>query len=325
MIKNVGIIGAGHIAEKAATTLAAMEDMCCLAIGSRSLEKAQAFADRFGVQRAYGSYEELLADPDVELVYIALPHSCHFAAARDAILAGKPCLVEKSFMMNAAEAAAIIALAREKKVFVAEAMWPRYMPVCKIGREVIESGIIGEPRMVTASLAYEVSDKERILSPGLGGGALLDLGVYLLNFVRMHFDSPVDRLNTTCILSETGVDATEDITMILSDGKMASLQCSAWSQGGNEAVVAGTTGYIVFDDLINPRSIKVCRKRHVVEKEIRLPEQITGFEHEFRACRDAIAAGLLEPPQMPHAEILYVMHLCDRLRAEWGVPTAGSL
>ena len=319
MIKNVGILGAGHIAEKAAATLAAMDDMRCLAIGSRSLGKAQEFASRFGIERAYGSYEELLADQEVELVYIALPHSCHFAAARDCILAGKPCLVEKSFMMSSAEAAVILALSREKKVFVAEAMWPRYMPVRNIGRELIASGIIGQPRMVNASLAYEVSSKERVLRPELGGGALLDLGVYLLNFVRMYFDSPVDRLNTSCVLSETGVDATEDITMILSDGTLASLQASAWCQGGNEAVVAGTTGYLVFDDLINPKCIRVCRKRHVVEQEIPLPEQITGFEYQFRACRDAIADGMLEPPQMPHAETLYVMHLMDRLRSEWGL------
>jgi len=319
MEMNVGIIGAGHIAEKAATTLAAMGDMKCLAIGSRSLEKAQAFAARFDIERAYGSYEELLKDPDIGLVYIATPHSCHFAHARDAILAGKPCLVEKSFMLNATEAAAIVALAREKGVFVGEAIWPRYMPSCEIGRELIASGVIGEPKMVSATLAYNVSDKERILRPELGGGALLDLGVYLLTFVRMYFDAPIERFNTTCIKSPSGVDATEDITMILADGTLASLQASAWCQGGNEAVIAGTTGYLVFDDLIHPTRISICRKRHVVERVVEMPPQITGFEYQFRACRDAIAAGALEPAQMPHGEILYVMHLMDRLRAEWGM------
>lgn len=314
---NVGIIGAGHIAEKAARTLGAMEDMRCLAIGSRSLEKATAFAGRFGIPRAYGSYAELLADPEIGLVYIAVPHSCHFAVTRDAILAGKPCLVEKSFMLNAAETAAILALAREKGVLVAEAIWPRYMPVRAMAREVIASGVIGKPTFITASLAYNVSDKERVVDPALGGGALLDLGVYLLNFVRMYADAPVSRINTTCIKAPSGVDATEVITMVLEDGTLASVQASAWSQGDNQGVVAGTTGYLVFDDLINPSCLRICRKRHVVEKEIPVPEQITGFEYQFRACRDAIEAGLLETPQMPHAEILYVMHLMDRLRAEW--------
>lgn len=316
---NVGIIGAGHIAEKAAKTLAAMDDMQCLAIGSRSLEKAQAFAAQFGVARAYGSYAELLADPDVQLVYIATPHSHHFAVAKDAVLAGKPCLIEKSFMLNAVEAATLLALAREKGVFVAEAIWPRYLPVRQMAREVLASGVIGKPVMVTASLAYDVSDKERVLKPELGGGALLDLGVYVLNFVRMYCDSPIARLNTTCIRSETGVDASEVVTMVLEDGTLATVQASAWSQGDNQGVIAGTTGYLVFDDLINPTCLRICRKRHIVEKEIPVPPQITGFEYQFRACKESIEAGLLEPPQMPHSEILFIMHLMDRLRAEWGL------
>ena len=315
---NVGIIGAGHIAEKAATTLAAMDDMQCLAIGSRSQAKADAFAGHFGIPRAYGSYAQLLADPEVELVYIAVPHSFHFPVTRDAILAGKHCLVEKSFMLSSTEAAGILALAREKGVLVAEAMWPRYMPVRQMALDVLGSGIIGEPKMLSASLAYNVSGKERVLRPELGGGALLDLGVYLLTFMRMYCPSPVQKINTTCVLAPSGVDATEQITALLADGTLVSLQASGWCQGDNQGVIAGTTGYLVFDDLINPTCLRVCRKRHIVEREIPVPPQITGFEYQFRACRDAIRSGLLETPQMPHAEILYVQHLMDRLRGEWG-------
>ena len=322
---NVGIIGAGHIAEKAARTLAEMEGMSCLAIGSRSQKKAQDFAARFGITRAYGSYAELLQDPDIDLVYIATPHSCHFENARDAILAGKPCLVEKSFMMNAVEAAAILALAREKNVFIAEAIWPRYMPVRDMARQVIASGVIGKPIMLTATLAYNVSEKERVLQPSLGGGALLDLGVYLLNFVRMYCDSPIRDLTTSCIRAATGVDASEVITFIHEDGTLSSVQASGFSQGANEGVIAGTTGYLVFDDLINPTCLRICRKRHIVEREIPVPKQITGFEYQFQASADAISAGQLEPVQMPHAETLYIMHLMDRLRTEWGVPTSSAV
>ena len=322
---NVGIIGAGHIAEKAARTLAEMEGMSCLAIGSRSQKKAQDFAARFGITRAYGSYAELLQDPDIDLVYIATPHSCHFENARDAILAGKPCLVEKSFMMNAVEAAAILALAREKNVFIAEAIWPRYMPVRDMARQVIASGVIGKPVMLTATLAYNVSEKERVLQPSLGGGALLDLGVYLLNFVRMYCDSPIRDLTTSCIRAATGVDASEVITFIHEDGTLSTVQSSAFSEGNNEGVITGTTGYLVFDDLINPTCLRICRKRHIVEREIPVPKQITGFEYQFQASADAISAGQLEPVQMPHAETLYIMHLMDRLRTEWGVPTSSAV
>lgn len=322
---NVGIIGAGHIAEKAARTLAEMEGMSCLAIGSRSQKKAQDFAARFGITRAYGSYAELLQDPDIDLVYIATPHSCHFENARDAILAGKPCMVEKSFMMNAVEAAAILALAREKNVFIAEAIWPRYMPVRDMARQVIASGVIGKPVMLTATLAYNVSEKERVLQPSLGGGALLDLGVYLLNFVRMYCDSPIRDLTTSCIRAATGVDASEVITFIHEDGTLSTVQSSAFSEGNNEGVITGTTGFLVFDDLINPTCLRICRKRHIVEREIPVPKQITGFEYQFQASADAISAGQLEPVQMPHAETLYIMHLMDRLRTEWGVPTSSAV
>jgi predicted dehydrogenase len=322
---NVGIIGAGHIAEKAARTLAEMDGMSCLAIGSRSQKKAQDFAARFGIPRAYGSYAELLQDPDIDLVYIATPHSCHFENARDAILAGKPCLVEKSFMMNAIEAAAILALAREKNVFIAEAIWPRYMPVRDMARQVIASGVIGKPVMLTATLAYNVSEKERVLQPSLGGGALLDLGVYLLNFVRMYCESPIRDLTTSCIRAATGVDASEVITFIHEDGTLSTVQSSAFSEGNNEGVITGTTGFLVFDDLINPTCLRICRKRHIVEREIPVPKQITGFEYQFQACADAISAGQLEPVQMPHAETLYIMHLMDRLRTEWGVPTSSAV
>ena len=316
---KVGIIGAGHIAEKMAQTLDLMDDMSCLAIGSRSLEKAEAFAARFGIPRAYGSYDELLEDPEIDLVYIATPHSCHFDITCRALLAGKPCLVEKSFMLNAEEAAAAIALSRERGVFLAEAIWPRYMPVRQIAREVLDSGTIGQPVMVSASLAYNVSDIERIVRPELGGGALLDLGVYLLTFLRMYCSAPVAQINTACVRASSGVDASEQITLTLEDGTLASLQCSAWCQGDNQGVIAGTTGYLVFDDIIHPNRLLVCRKRHVVERTIELPPRLTGFEYQLRACRDALRSGALEPPQMPHAEILYIMHLMDRLRAEWSI------
>ncbi len=315
---NVGIIGAGHIAEKAARTLAAMDDMSCIAIGSRTLEKAQDFAGRFSIPRAYGSYEELFADPDVDLVYVATPHSCHFANTRDAILAGKPCLVEKSFMMNAAEAAAILALSHEKNIFVAEAIWSRYLPVRDIVCSLLEEGAIGKSVMIMANMAFEVSGKERVVKPELGGGALLDLGVYLLNFVRMYTKGTIERINTTCIRSESGVDATENITMVLEDGTMASVQASAWCHGDNKAVISGSGGFLVLDDIVNPTCVQVYHPRRELVRTVKVPEQITGFEYQFRACKAAIEAGEIEPPQMPHAEILYIMHLMDRLRSEWG-------
>lgn len=317
-IMHVGIVGAGHIAEKAARTLKAMVEADCIAIGSRSLEKAQQFAQNFGIPRAYGSYDELYADPDVDLVYIALPHSHHFEATRRAIEAGKHCLVEKSFMMDGQQTREILAMARESGVLVAEAIWTRYLPIVQTARELIASGIIGRPMTITSSLGYNVSAKERIQRPELGGGALLDLGVYCLTFVRMFGGAAISGVSTRCTKLPTGVDASESIALELENGVLASIDVTAVAQGNNISTIAGETGYLVFNDTIHPTKISVMRKDHVLEKEIEVPLEINGFEYEFRACRDAILGGQLECPQMPHDEIILVMDLMDKLRKDWG-------
>ena len=169
---KVGIIGAGRIAEKAAITLNGMRTCECHAIGSRSQAKADAFAAKWQVPKAYGSYSELIADPDVELIYVATPHSHHYEVTREALLAGKPCLVEKAFTANYREAAELVALARQRQVFLAEAVWTRYQPIVATVRQLISSGRIGQPRLLTATLGYAMGDKPRIMRPDLCGGAL---------------------------------------------------------------------------------------------------------------------------------------------------------
>ncbi len=316
---RVGIIGAGHIAEKAARTLTAMDDMTPLAIGSRSEEKARGFAGRFGIPRAYGSYDALLADPDIDLVYIATPHSHHFDVTRRALLQGKPCLVEKAFMANAAQTREILDLSAQRGVFVGEAIWTRYMPVVGMIRNLLAQGRIGTLRSITAALSYSIAWKERVIRPELCGGALLDLGVYLLNFVRSCTDSPIVKVSSECIRFDTGVDKSEVITLTLADGTLAALSCSADCAGVNTGVLAGTEGCIEVDNVNNPSLLRIFRIGGILEEEIPVPERITGFEYEFRACRDAIVAGAREPAQMPHAEILAMMELMDGLRRAWGV------
>jgi predicted dehydrogenase len=316
---RVGIIGAGHIAEKAARTLAAMDDMTPLAIGSRSEEKARGFAGRFGIPRAYGSYDALLADPDIDLVYIATPHSHHFDVTRRALLQGKPCLVEKAFMANRRQAEEIIKVARERKIFLGEAIWTRYQPAVGIVRDLISSGRIGEPHLVTATLGYSMGDKPRIMRPDLCGGALLDLGVYALNFVRMFFSADIVSIESQCVKSKTGMDITNAISLVLSDGVLCNLQSSASCVGHNIGMIAGTEGNLVIDNINNPQTITVNGPDRTYIETIKVPEQITGYEYQFLACRNALASGLLEPIEMPQAETLYIMQLMDKLRQKWGV------
>ena len=316
---KVGIIGAGHIGGKIARTIAETDGVDILAVGSRSFGKAESFAREFNVPRAYGSYSELLDDPDIDLVYVATPHSHHFEVTMEAIGKGKACLVEKAFMANAAQTRAVLDLSRKKGVFVGEAVWTRYQPALGIIRKLIDDGRIGRMRMISATLAYSIEHKPRIIRPELCGGALLDLGVYAINFVRMFCPNPIEKIDSQCILSESGVDLTESVSMTLSGGIMANIQSSACCAGYNTGVIAGAEGYIVVDNVNNPHVIQVYALGGILREELTVPECISGYEYEFLACRDAIGKGLIEPPQMPHSEILFIMELMDSLRKEWGV------
>ena len=316
---RVGIIGTGWIAEKAAITLAGLTMCEAYAVGSRSQEKADEFARKWDVKKAYGSYAELLADPDVDLVYVGTPHSHHYDVTREALLAGKPCLVEKAFMANRREAKEIIDLAHEQKVFLAEAIWTRYQPVVNMVRELIDSGRIGTPRLLTATLGYSMGAKPRIMRADLCGGALLDLGVYALNFVRMFFPADIVSIDSQCVKSTTGMDLTNAITLVLADGMLCNLQSSAACVGDNIGVIAGTEGNLIIDNINNPQTITVNGPDRTYIETIRVPKQITGYEYQFVACRQALIDGLLEPLEMPHKETLYIMELMDGLRQKWGV------
>jgi predicted dehydrogenase len=316
---KVGIIGTGWIAEKAAITLAGLTECEAYAVGSRTLEKANAFAAKWNIKKAYGSYSELIADADVDLIYIGTPHSHHYDVTRESILAGKPCLVEKAFMANYRQAKEIVDLAREHRVFLAEAIWTRYQPVVATVRQLIADGRIGTPHLVTATLGYSMGDKPRIMRPDLCGGALLDLGVYALNFVRMFFQADIVSMDGHCVKSQTGMDLTNAITLVLSDGTLCNLQSSAQCVGDNIGVIAGTKGNLIIDNINNPQKITVNGPDRTYIKTIHVPQQITGYEYQFLACRQCLKEGLLEPREMPLDETLYVMQLMDQLRQQWGV------
>ena len=318
-ILRVGIIGAGWIAEKAAITLNGLETCEAYAIASRTLDKAQAFAEKWQIPQAYGSYTELINDPAVDLVYIATPHSHHYDVTKEALMADKPCLVEKAFMANLRQAKEIVELAHERKVFLAEAIWTRYQPVVQMVRNLISSGRIGEPRLVTATLGYSMGEKPRIMRADLCGGALLDLGVYALNFVRMFFPADIVSIDSQCVKSKTGMDLTNAITLVLSDGLLCNLQSSAACVGDNIGVIAGPEGNLIIDNINNPQKITVNTHDRVFVEDIHVPRQITGYEYQFLACREALIEGLLEPREMPHEETLYIMQLMDELRRKWGV------
>ena len=316
---KVGIIGAGWIAEKMAEALAPLEDYCVYAIASRSIGKATEFAGRWNIPKAYGSYEDMVKDNDVDLVYIATPHSHHFPHAMLALNAGKPVLVEKAFTANAAEAEELIETARSKGLFITEAIWTRYMPLSHKIKEIMESGIIGKPRVITATLCYMMEFKERILRPDLCGGALLDLGVYALNFARMYFGTDIVRTVSNCHMGPTGIDLQECISLSYADGKMANLQAGTLCLNDRQGIINGTEGYIRVDNINCPEVVEVYRNYELVERYVKPEDMVNGYEYQVIEARRCIEAGLPESPMMPHQGTLDIMKQMDGLRKEWGV------
>lgn len=316
---KIGILGAGNIAQNMANTLNAMEDAQFYAVGSRSMEKAEKFAKEYGVEKAYGSYEDLVSDPEVKLVYIATPHSHHFEHAKLCIEHGKPVLCEKAFMANAKQAKEIFELAKEKKVFIAEAIWTRYLPSRKMIDDVIASGEIGEITFVTANLGYDIKDVERMQRPELAGGALLDVGIYPLTFISMVLGNEIKEVVSTCTKTATGMDEQNAIILKYDNGVMAMAHSGMLAGTEQYGIVYGTKGYLIAENINNVTGIKVYTKDRKLVREFSVPKQITGFEYQVRASMKAIREGRLECEEIPHEESVIMMELMDRLRADWGV------
>lgn len=319
---KVAMIGAGSIATKMARTVAALNETESYAIASRNIDKARAFADKWGVKRAYGSYDEMLADDAVDLVYVALPHSHHYEWTIKALRAGKHVLCEKPLAVNAAQAQEMIALAESKNLLLAEAMWTRYLPSAQIIKDIIASGTIGEPMTVSANVGDCNYMNDRLTNPALAGGCLLDLTVYALNFAAMVMGTDVKRIAASMVPTVTGVDGQNTVMLEYAGGKMASLFSTMYALTDRGGLICGREGYIAVQNVINPQRITIYganRGSYDAKQEIIPPAQITGFEYEVLACLRAIAEGRTECPEMPHAETLAVMRQADEIRRQFGI------
>lgn len=313
-----GIIGAGGIAVWMAKTLASVEGAETYAIAARDLTRAQAFAEKYGFAKAYGSYEELVSDPAVDVVYIATPHSYHFAHAKLAMEHGKHVLCEKAFTINEGQAEELFRIAEKHHVLITEAIWTRYMPSRKIIDDLLTEGVIGEVKTLTANLSYRICQNERLIRPELAGGALLDITIYPLNFALMHFGNDYQKLSSTVLMTETGVDGQECITMTWPDGKFAVLNSSIYGESDRQGIFYGTNGYMIVDNVNDPLNIDIYDASHQLVRHVDLPEQSTGYEYEVLELMDCIRKGLMECPSMPHAETLRVLRIMDSIRKDWG-------
>lgn len=315
---NIGIIGAGTIAHKMAETVTKSGIANMYAIASRSIDKAREFAAIYNIPKAYGSYEEIAADSDIDLIYIATPHSRHYEDCMLCIENGRNVLCEKAFTANAIQAKKLLEFAKEKNVFITEAIWTRYIPMRFVLDEILESGIIGEISSLTANLGYDLSMLDRLQLPELAGGALLDLGVYTLNFAVMAFGKDIAQIKSTCTLNKHGVDMNNSIIIKYKDGKTALLHSNFNAKTDRMGIIYGSKGRIEFKNINNCEGIKVILNNDEVI-DYPVPPQVSGYEYEVISSLKAIKENRLECDEMPHSETVFIMELMDSLRKEWGI------
>lgn len=319
---RVGILGAGGIAVEMAKTIAGLSDVEAYAVASRDGEKATDFAKKWGFEKAYGSYEDMLSDEKVDLVYIAVPHSHHHKWTLEALNAGRNVICEKAFAANTAQAEEMIKMAEEKKLLLTEAIWTRYMPSRKIISELIDSGEIGKVVTVASNLGYRIDMNERMVKPELAGGCLLDLTVYTLNFSSMILGDDIKRIEASMVPTDTGVDGQDTVMLEYGNGAMASMFTTMYTLTDRRGLIAGTDGFICVQNINNPQRITVYepdRTKYSIRKDIEVPEQITGYEYEVLACKRALENGSIECEEMPHSETIIIMKQMDEIRKQFGI------
>lgn len=316
---KVAIIGTGAIAEKMAQTIREMEGVCVYAVASRSKEKAQGFAAKYDARQIFDNYEDMVKESESDLFYIATPHMLHYEHMKLCLEYGRSILCEKPFTVNAEQAEEIFALAAEKGCFVTEALWTRYMPFVNVIKENIEKEKIGRISSLTANLGYSIQNVPRLREPGLAGGTLLDLGIYLLHFARTVFGKNIKQITSTAVLSENGVDLSDSITLEFEGGKMAVLHSSMCAALDRRAVLYGDEGYMEVTNINNPEKIERYNRKHICQERIYLPKQISGLEYEIESCRQALEKGWSECPHLPHEETVEVLRIMDKMRKEWGM------
>jgi predicted dehydrogenase len=316
-----GVLAPGGIARDWTAALHAATSSRVVAVGSRSLERAQAFAAEFGVARSYGSYESLVADSGVDAIYVASPHSEHHDHALLALGAGKPVLVEKAFTRNAAEAAAVIETARAQGLLAVEAMWTRFLPHIDVVRRCLVDELLGEVKAVEADhgqLLYP-DGPQRLADPALAGGALLDLAIYPISFAYLVLGE-FTAVQATGTLAETGVDAGETIAVIGPQGAIGALSATMLAKTPCSAAISGTAARLEIDGwFYQPNTVRLLDPDDREIDRYESPSRKHGLAYEAAEFARLLARGKTESDLLPLEETLRIMHVLDELRAQLGV------
>ena len=319
-----GILATGKIARAFAQNLTLLPDARIAAVGARRLESAQAFAKEYGAAAAHGSYRQLVEDPEVDVVYVASPHALHHEHVMLAFEAGKPVLCEKALTLNAIQAEHLVAEARQRRLFFMEAMWMRCNPMVRRLQQLLVTGELGTVQQVRADLGFVVDKPvtDRLLAPELGGGALLDVGIYPLTFAHLFLGDP-DSVAAAAALSELGVDLNIALSLGYPTGAVASLSASMTAWSPRTASIATEVGRIDLPAAFHQPTTATWTSDGQSQT---LTEEVigTGLANEALEVIRCLRAGEIESPLVPHEDSLALMRLMDRIRADVGVRYPGE-
>lgn len=315
---KVAILGTGTIANKLAKAFSITPNASLHAVASRDIKKAAAFSEKYNIPKAYGSYLDAIKDSEVQLVYIALPHPFHYAMAKESLACGKNVLCEKPLTVNAKEAEALFALAKEKNLFFSEAMWTRFLPSVKTVTEIIKNGKIGTIKEIISSVAHDSRHIHRMTDPLLAGGMLLDCGIYLITSVFLLSGKDFSSISTSATLSDEGVDLHSTTILTYPDGASATMFMAMDKNGDNKITIIGDSGTIEMDVVYNWQNIKLTNAEGATSIPIP-PQEAGGFEYMTKAVCNAILQGKTHCDELSPQDTLSVMQLMDTIRNCWGL------
>lgn len=320
MILKVGFIGAGNIAETLAETFLQYKDKFELyAVSSKSDDKLNKFKNKYGFKKTYNSYEELVQDKEIDLVYISTLIKDHYKHIKLCLENNKNVLCEKAFTFNHKEAKELVEIARRKNLFLAEAIWTRYMPSRGLILNLISNDVIGKVYYIEANLGYEIKDKERIKYPKFGGGAMLDVGVYPLNFIDMFALSKVKSIQVTSKLNKEGVDETDIVNMEYENGLLAQFFTTINQATSREGFIFGEKGFIKVTNINNPEKIEIYLREDKTKNyatlvsSINIKEDFNGYEYQLLETYNSITSSKKENPSMILDETLKIMSIVDEI------------